>query len=394
MYREPLFRMHVLKNSVCLILILFVFGGSSVQAALQPPGFPFDVNADAWLIMNREKGEILSEKNMGDRHFPASITKIVTAIIAIEQKDLDEVVTISRTAADTIGSSLYLEEGDEITLRDLLYGSMLHSGNDGAVAIAEHISDSESEFAKRMTAFVQSIGALATHFTNASGLPDDEHYTTAKDMAIITAYAMDNSSFREMVQHKTYNWNETLWRDNLLNHEKEEAKGLGVSWTGSPQIINHNRLLNEYDGAIGIKNGFTHEARYTVVGAAKRDKTELIAVVLKSYNADTAYQDITKILDYGFTLSRSNDDENKQMDNEFMNNPASFSDRQTDKDVQEQMEENEVVSIDSGNNDPSIAKENSSLLESIPVIVYVASLVIGWVVIILILKIQYNRKEL
>lgn len=274
--------------------------GNSVQAALLPTVLPADINADAWVVMDSETGGILSENNMKDRHFPASITKMITAIIAIEQQDLDEVVTISKTAAETIGSSLYLEEGDKITLRDLIYGIMLHSGNDGAVAIAEHMAGSESEFAKQMTAFVRSIGALNTHFTNANGLPDDEHYTTAEDMSIITLYAMKNSIFREVVKHHTYIWDEELSREDLLNHEKEDAKGLGIPWTGQPQIVNHNRLLSEYDGAIGIKNGFTHEARYTLVGAAKRDDTELFAVVLKSDNVDTAYQDITKLLDYGF----------------------------------------------------------------------------------------------
>jgi D-alanyl-D-alanine carboxypeptidase len=394
-HKKPLFRMNYSKNIFSLFLIfLSMYWGYTVQAAPQSTDLPSDIYADAWVVMDSQTGEVLSENNMKDRHFPASITKMITAIIAIEQKDLDEIVTVSKTAAETIGSSLYLEEGDKIHLRDLLYGIMLHSGNDGAVAIAEHMAGSEAEFAKQMTAFVRSIGAANTHFTNASGLPDDEHYTTAEDMAIITRYAMKNSIFKEMVKHQTYNWDEELARENLLIHEKEDAKGLGIPWTGQPQIVNHNRLLSEYDGAIGIKNGFTHEARYTLVGAAKRDDTELFAVVLRSDNVDTAYQDITKLLDYGFAFVNHQDNEKNQIDDGSTSQLAEPLNKQIEK--FEQVEKDVEVGTESKGNDPAIAEVNSSLLKSIPVIVYVVitSMILGWIVFLLILKKRYNGRGL
>jgi serine-type D-Ala-D-Ala carboxypeptidase (penicillin-binding protein 5/6) len=259
-----------------------------------------EINADAYVVIDSKTGEILLEKNKNKTHFPASITKIVTAIIAIEEQDLNEIVTISQHAQNTVGSSLSLVAGDKIILRDLLYGVMLHSGNDGAVAIAEHISSSETEFSKKMTSFAKSLGANNTNFTNASGLPNDNHYTTANDMAIITRYAMENKVFKEIVQHKQYNWDNHLWRDTLAEHEKIDATRLGIPWEGKPQIINHNRLLDLYKGATGVKNGFTHEARYTLVGSAEKNGIKIISVLLRSKDSDTGYNDMINLLDEGF----------------------------------------------------------------------------------------------
>ncbi|MFA8439806.1 D-alanyl-D-alanine carboxypeptidase family protein [Pueribacillus sp. YX66] len=283
-----------------VVIILLFINGNLAKAELN---WSDVISADAWVVMDSDTGEILLEKNKNEAHFPASITKIVTAIIAIEESELDEVVTVSRQAVATEGSSLTLKEGDQIHLKDLLYGIMLHSGNDGAVAVAEHISQTENEFAQKMTSFARSIGAKNTNFVNASGLPNDLHYTTAYDMAIITRYAMKNPVFKKIVGHKTYKWDKHLWNSELESHEKEEAKKLGLPWTGEPQIINHNRLLTSYGGATGVKNGFTHKARYTVVGAAERNQTELIAVIFRSDNVDTAFQDMKKLLDEGFSLS-------------------------------------------------------------------------------------------
>ncbi len=262
-----------------------------------------DISADAWIVIDAETGDILIENNKDEQHYPASITKIVTTMMAIEQRELDEVVTISQTADETEGSSLDLHKGDEIILKDLLYGIMLHSGNDGAVAVAEHIAGNEQQFGEQMTDYVKSIGATNTHFINASGLPDKQHFTTAQDMAIITKYAMGNSVFRKIVGTQVYPWKEELWTNYLEEREKWDAIKMKLEWTGKPQIFNHNQLLGTYEGATGVKNGFTQEARYTLVGSAKRGETELIGVVLKSDNVDTAFQDMTILLDKGFAIS-------------------------------------------------------------------------------------------
>lgn len=210
----------ILKISL-LVFLLFIWRNELANAK---ENIQNDINADAWVVMEAETGKILLDQNMNKQHFPASITKIITAIIAIEERELNEIVTVSEHAQNTEGSSLSLQAGDEISMLDLLYGIMLHSGNDGAVA--EHISTNENDFAQKMTSFAKSIGAKNSQFTNASGLPNNEHYTTAYDMAIITRYAMKNSIFKEMVQHKTYNWDKRLWRDTLMTHEKVKLKNM------------------------------------------------------------------------------------------------------------------------------------------------------------------------
>lgn len=334
-----------------------------------------EINADAYVVIDSKTGEIILEKNKNKRHFPASITKILTAIIAIEERDLNEMVTISQHAQNTEGSSLSLIAGDKISLRDLLYGIMLHSGNDGAVAIAEHISHNETEFSQKMTSFAKSIGANNTQFVNASGLPDDNHYTTANDMAIITRYAMKNKIFKDMVQHKRYTWDSRLWRDDLMNHEKIEATSLGVPWDGKPQIINHNRLLSLYKGATGIKNGFTHEARYTLVGSAERNGTEIIAVLLKSKDSETAYKDMISLLDEGFKLNE-----------EKLNTMVVNQDKQEDP-------EDELISgeKESSKNEKENIKKQNNLFKTL--INYKYTLPLGIVSIALIVFFIIKRKQ-
>lgn len=204
-----------------VVIILLFINGNLAKAELN---WSDVISADAWVVMDSDTGEILLEKNKNEAHFPASITKIVTAIIAIEESELDEVVTVSRQAVATEGSSLTLKEGDQIHLKDLLYGIMLHSGNDGAVAVAEHISQTENEFAQKMTSFARSIGAKNTNFVNASGLPNDLHYTTAYDMAIITRYAMKNPVFKKIVGHKTYKWDKIYGIVSLSPMKKRKQK--------------------------------------------------------------------------------------------------------------------------------------------------------------------------
>lgn len=288
------------------LVVVFSLAGTDVASANKDnrsfEQMASQINADAWVVMDSRTGTIIAERNKDMRYYPASITKIGTAIMALERGRLDDVVTVSKSAAATEGSSLELTSGDKLTLRDLLYGIILHSGNDGAAAIAEHISGDEGSFAEQMTLFLGTIGARNTNFVNASGLPDNRHYTTALDMAVITRYAMSNPVFRDIVAAKSYDWNNELWSKRLEDHERPEAKTLGLPWDGTAQIINHNRLLSVYEGAIGVKNGFTDEARYTLVGAAQRNGREIIAVALRSENAASAYEDMAKLLDYGFTV--------------------------------------------------------------------------------------------
>ncbi|MBN2981763.1 D-alanyl-D-alanine carboxypeptidase family protein [Cohnella algarum] len=239
-----------------------------------------DLSAESAILIDGASGTVLFEKNADRQMYPASITKIITAIVALETTDLNEIVTVSKEARYEDGTRVYLAEGEQLTMEKLLYGLMVNSGNDAATAIAEHIDGSKQQFAIRMNEFVKTkIGVANTISKNPSGLPDPEHVTTARDMAKIAQYAMQNSTFRKIVSTKEMDWNGEEWETTL---------------------INHNRLLGSYEGTTGIKNGFTHEAGSTLVASANRNGMELIGVVLKSPSSEVLYKDMTQLLDYGF----------------------------------------------------------------------------------------------
>ena len=236
------------------------------------------VTARSAVVMEAKTGRVLYERNMGDRRFPASTTKIMTLIIALEKGNLDDVVKVGPHAAGTEGSTLWLEEGDEITLRELLYGMMLHSGNDATVAVAEHIAGSVDAFARLMTDKAHEIGANDTNFVNANGLPDDAHYTTAHDLALIASYGYTLPEFEKIVSTKeiTFPW------------VKDDTH----------RLRNENQMLWLYEGGNGVKTGYTDAAGRCLVSAAKRDGIQLVAVVLDS---NWMWNDSILLLDYGFS---------------------------------------------------------------------------------------------
>ena len=215
------------------------------------------------VVIEESTGCVLYESNAHVQLPMASTTKIMTALLALENCSLDEVVTVSRNAFGVPGTSVYLEEGETLTMEQLLYGLMLASGNDAAVAIAEHVGGSVDAFCGMMNARAQEIGCENTHFTTPHGLPADHHYTTAHDLALISREAMQNDTFRKIVstQRATIPW-ESRGYDRVLN--------------------NKNRLLSSYDGAVGIKTGYTKAAGRCLSFAAERDGMMLIGVVLNS----------------------------------------------------------------------------------------------------------------
>lgn len=248
----------------------------SEQSAEPPPDLP---NAGAAILIDAKSGAILVAKNETERLYPASITKIVTGIIALEQSDPADIVTVSKNARGEDGTRIYLAEGEQKPMLDLIEGMLINSGNDAATAIAEHIDGTKEQFAERMNEFVHKLGAWDTNFVNPSGLPDENQHTTARDMAKIAQYAMQNEQFRQVVSTKSRPW-------------------VGQEWVS--KLENHNKLLSSYEGAIGVKNGFTQAAGYTLVSAAERGDTELIGVILKGTTDAGVYKDMTKLLDYGF----------------------------------------------------------------------------------------------
>ncbi len=217
-------------------------------------------------LMNAVTGEVLYEKNAYEERPMASTTKIMTAVAALENSDLYDIVTMTDSAVRAGGSSTYAKPGDQLYMEDALFGLMLNSGNDAAEAIALCVSGSIEEFAGIMNRKAVEIGAVKTCFLNPSGLPQDGHSTTAYDLALIARYAMKNDKFAEIVSTKK----RTVWPVNNPEHPLT--------------FINHNKLLDLYDGCIGIKTGFTKKAGRCLVSCAERDGMKYIAVTLNDGN--------------------------------------------------------------------------------------------------------------
>lgn len=235
-----------------------------------------DASITAEIAMDLTTGTVLEENNADIQLPMASTTKIMTAIIIIEDCDLDEVITVPNNAIGAEGSSIYLKKDEQIDIRDLLYGLMMQSGNDSAAALAIHHSGSIEKFAEVMNSRAKEIGATATNFKNPSGLPDKEHYTTAMDLCLITRHAMQNETFREIVNTRSYN-------------------GKFRSFT------NKNKMLYNYEGANGVKTGYTVKAGRCLVSSAERCGMNVICVVL---NCPDMYERSAKILDDCFNEFR------------------------------------------------------------------------------------------
>lgn len=232
------------------------------------------LSAHAAILFENTTGTVLYALNEHAARAPASLTKIMTALLAIEHGRLDDIVKVSRQAAGVSGSSAHLHTGQEIRMEDLLYGMLLRSGNDAAVAVAEHLASSVSDFAGLMNARAKELGAVNTRFVNPHGLDKPGHYSSAFDLAMISRVALLYPKFAQIVGTSRYLYEEQ-----------------GVTWQ------NTNRLLWSYAGSEGIKTGTTGQAGPCLVAAAERAGMELIAVVLGSGNR---WGDAIRMLDYGF----------------------------------------------------------------------------------------------
>lgn len=241
------------------------------------------VSAHGAILMDFETGRVLWEKNSKAPLAMASTTKIMTAIMALENGSLDDKVTVSKKASLAPEVKMHLSAGEEITLRDLLYALMLQSYNDSAVAIAEHISGDVASFCNQMTEKAKSLGAKDTVFETPNGLDAGNHHSTAYDLALITSYALKNEKFNEIINTPSY-----TAKSNLRSYD----------------LYNKNRLLNEFQGANGVKTGFTGKAGHCFVGSAKRGDMQLISVVLASgwgtQGKEQKWIDTKRILSYGF----------------------------------------------------------------------------------------------
>ncbi|MBE6718539.1 MAG: D-alanyl-D-alanine carboxypeptidase [Ruminococcaceae bacterium] len=237
-----------------------------------------NISAQSAVVIDGNSSIVVYEKDAHTRRGMASTTKIMTALVAIENCPLDKTVKIADEAIGVEGSSIYLARGEQLTMEQLLYALLLQSANDAATAIAIEVGGSVDNFANMMNEKAKSLGLCNTNFTNPHGLYDDNHYTTAYDLAIITKNALQNSTFKKIVSTKKA----------VIPLNKDE---------GSRVLVNHNKLLSLYDGAIGVKTGFTKKCGRCLVSAAERDGTTIIAVTL---NAPNDWKDHTVMLDTGF----------------------------------------------------------------------------------------------
>jgi serine-type D-Ala-D-Ala carboxypeptidase (penicillin-binding protein 5/6) len=261
-----------------LINLLMFLNPFSIAATSNNPGV---ISSETAILIDGTTGEVLFEKNSHKPMYPASITKILTAIIAIEEGDLSDNVLVSKKARDVDGTRVYLEPGEQVPLKKLVQGLLINSGNDAGVAIAEHMAGSVESFSNEMNRFTkEKIGVDNSTFKNPHGLFDINHQTTAYDMAMITKYAMKNKEFREIFRTKELRW-------------------VGEGWDTT--LYNHHKMLWRYEGVNGGKNGYVDQSGTTLVTTAKREETELIAVTLKANSSEAAYSDTTSLLDYGFT---------------------------------------------------------------------------------------------
>jgi len=270
-----------LQAAACLLAVILALPPFPASATWGGAILP-RVSADAAVLLDPVTGEILYAKHALDARAPASTTKIVTCLLVLENCRLDEVVSVSDRAASTGGSRVGLRSGQLIAVQDLLFGLMLRSGNDAAVALAEHVSGSVEAFAAQMTARARSLGALSSNFVNPHGLQARGHVSSAYDLALLARAALRDPVFQELVQSK-----------------EREIGSLAPEWTRL--LRSTNKLLWSFSGADGVKTGTTGQAGECLVASATRSARQLISVVLHS---DDRYGDSARLLEYGFEHTR------------------------------------------------------------------------------------------
>ena len=252
-----------------------VFKNSTSENAMS--GVPI-VSARGAILMDMT-GDVIFEKDADKKLYPASTTKIMTALVTLEileeiDAGLDSEIVVPKEAVGLEGSSVYLEEGEVVTVEELLYGAMLQSGNDAATALACCMGPGLESFVERMNKRAKELGCMQTNFVNPTGLFDENHYTTARDLAHISTEAMKNEAFRKIVGSKK-------WESGISGRT----------------FVNKNKAITQYEGATGVKIGYTKKSGRTLVAAAKREGKELVAVVLNDVNW---FNDAYAMLDYGF----------------------------------------------------------------------------------------------
>ena len=283
----------IISSIIMVVIALSLFSNLKMEQVFAEVNGP-EVNGQAYCVMDADTGEVIISKNMDARMYPASITKIMTALIAFEQcKNLDDEITFSETALDisSISSTLHpvAKVGETMSFMDVMYGLMLSSGNECANALAEYTYGDVGTFVEKMNERAQQIGAVNTHFTNPHGLHDENHYTTAKDMDLIFREALKNKDFVKVASTPTYNIPET---------NKEDSRYCEAG---------HRMVLGTIpcEGIIAGKSGRTREAGRTLMTAVERNGRTLVIALLKT-NDNNLYGDTQVLIDYGFNIAEGN----------------------------------------------------------------------------------------
>ncbi|MFI3284575.1 MAG: D-alanyl-D-alanine carboxypeptidase family protein [Erysipelotrichaceae bacterium] len=279
----------ILKMILVLSLLGLITPNIYAQESDDETEIDIEIVSGAAILIETQTNAVLYEENALEAKYPASITKILTVILAIEQLNMDDMTVVSQEAIDATepGSThIALQVGEEISIQDLCYATLLASANDAANTLALAVSGSIESFANLMNQKVEELGGMNSHFVNPSGLPDEDHYTCAYDMALITSYAVKNETFLEIFSTVSYEASTT----NMQPEVRVFANG--------NDMIKPSEYTYEY--AVGGKNGWTTDAQYTLVTYAEKDDLNLVAVVLDSYQKSDYYQESKEMFEYAF----------------------------------------------------------------------------------------------
>ncbi|QAS50714.1 D-alanyl-D-alanine carboxypeptidase family protein [Halobacillus litoralis] len=274
----------MISTFVALCLLFSLFPSTIIQAE-EKASSEIVNSAESAILMEKNSGMTLYDKDSDKKLPPASMTKVMTLLLIMEELDkgnikLEDTIRISEHAASMGGSQIFLEAGEEMNVEDLLKGIAVASGNDASVAMAEHIAGSEKTFVDQMNQKAKDLGLKNTHFENPTGLPAKGHYSTAHDMAVMA---------RELLLHDEVTNYTKIYDDYLRKGQKNEF------W-----LVNTNKLIKSYPGMDGLKTGYTSEAKYCLTASAQRDDMHMIAVVMGAENPKKRNADVTSLLDYGF----------------------------------------------------------------------------------------------
>ena len=270
-----------MKKILILFFLFLLIGTAKAEEIDLAP------NASSAIMIEASTGEVLFTKNANEKLAPASMTKMMSMLLIMEEIEkgnlkFDEIITTSNRAASMGGSQIFLEVGEKMTVEDMLKGIAMASGNDATVALAERISGTEEDFVKKMNEKARELKLKNTNFINSTGLPVENHYSSANDMSIIA---------KELVKYDKILEFTSVYEDYLRKDSKSPF------W-----LVNTNRLVRFYDGVDGLKTGFTDEAGYCLTSTAKKDNMRLITVVMNEPNSSKRSADTTKMLDYGFNM--------------------------------------------------------------------------------------------